>query len=201
MNLDREINSNAKILSLPQAVKDEIWRMRYPEEEGTKVPYDQILVWLKDNHGVESSMGGLSYAFKRMRLERRWDAFADSAEQAKSLRAQKNPQEALEDLESFGHLVFVNETIESGDKLNFTRLRKVRQRDQELSIKKDEMAQKDRVIEQKDKIIEQNERRLVMLEEKERRLDAMENKAKELRNRGGLTAETLAILEKELNLL
>lgn len=49
--------------------------------------------------------------------------------------------------------------------------------------------------------IAQDDRRLALLEDKARRLDAMEATAREMRDRGGLSAETLAVIEQQLKLL
>lgn len=189
MTRDREINSNAKILSLPGSVLDELWRMRYPEEGGTKFAFDAILVWLQSEHGVESSMAGLSYALKRMRLERRWDGYAASAERAKALRATQNPKETLADLEAFGTSVFISEAIEDEDRANFVKLRSLTQKDTELAIKQTESAQKDRLLAQKDKIIAQNERRLRILEKKAKKQADAEAALKGIQKDTKLTPE------------
>jgi len=49
--------------------------------------------------------------------------------------------------------------------------------------------------------VNQDERKLKMLESKAARLDAMEAKAREIKQAGGLSAETLEMLEKQLKLL
>lgn len=46
-----------------------------------------------------------------------------------------------------------------------------------------------------------DDRKLKMLEAKAARLDEMEAKAKELKQGGGLSAETLEMLEKQLKIL
>jgi hypothetical protein len=188
MNMDKEIRADAKLKNLPPAVLDELWRMRHPVEEQADAEegeepkvfkYVEILVWLKETHGVDSSLGALSGFYAWLRMERRFRRAEEVADQVRQELVKGNTYTA-EDIEREAQRVFTAEALEFGDVKAFVALAKLRLENRRL---------------------DQDERRLVMLEEKERRLDAMESKAKELKNRGGLTAETLAILEKELNLL
>lgn len=163
-----------------RAFADEMWRFQHPEEGGSKVTYEAILVHLREVQQIESSLGALSDFYPWLDGLRRFQSAAAAADEAKRRRLEQEPGIALTELEEFGQFVFTNETIQNRDTLNFVRLKKLRAVEAKLS---------------------QDERKLALLETKAARLDELEAKAKELKQGGGLSAETLEMLEKQLRIL
>ncbi|MEO5713000.1 MAG: hypothetical protein ABIT37_05890 [Luteolibacter sp.] len=134
-----------------RAFADEMWRFQHPEDGGSKVTYEAILVHLRHNYQIESSVGALSDFYPWLDSMRRFQAAASAADAAKRRRLELEPDIALTELEEFGQFVFTNETIQNRDTLNFVRLKKLRAVEAKLS---------------------QDERKLVMLEAKAKQLDA-----------------------------
>lgn len=159
---------------------DEMWRFQHPEEGGSKVTYEAILVHLRTVYQIESSLGALSDFYPWLDGMRRFQAAAAAADEAKRRRLEQEPGIELKELEEFGQFVFTNETIQNRDTLNFVRLKKLRATEAKLA---------------------QDERKIALLEAKAAKLDEMEAKAKELKQGGGLSEEALELLEKQLKIL
>jgi hypothetical protein len=177
--MDKEIRADAKLKNLPQEILEELWRYRNPEEDGQKLTYVEVLAVLQVKHGISSSLGALSEFYSWLRLERRMQAARNRAEQARTLLAQ-DPMATPEAIARVGQMTFTAEMVQDGNVKAFVSLEKLR------------------ILERQ---INQDERRLALLESKARRMDELEAKAKEIKQAGGLSAETLEMLEKQLKLL
>ena len=177
--MDKEPRMDAKLKNLPPEALEELWRFRNPEEGGTRLSYEEILVEIPLRYGVTSSLGALSEFYSWLRLNRRMESARTRAEQVR-IELAKDGSLSPEDLERVAQTVFTSEVLEAGNVKAFVSLAKLR------------LAQRQ---------VAQDERRLAMLEAKERRLDEIEAKAKEIKAGGGLTPEILELLEKQLKIL
>ena len=177
--MDKEIRADAKLKNLPPEMLETLWRLRNPEEDGKKLTFVEVLAWLKEEQGIESSMGALSEFYSWLRLKLRIESAAQRANQVR-MQLAKDSSITPDDLERIAQTVFTAETIEGGDVEAFVKLAT-------LNLNK--------------RRVDQDERKLKLLESKAARMDELEAKAKELKQAGGLSAETLDMLEKQLKIL
>lgn len=177
--MDKEIRADAKLKNLPKEILEELWRYRNPEEDGQKLTYVEVLAELQARHGIASSLGALSEFYSWLRLERKMEAARNRAEQARLLLAQ-DPDATPAAIARVGQMTFTAEMVQDGNVRGFVALEKLR------------------ILERQ---VNQDERKLALLETKARRLDELEAKAKEIKQAGGFSAETLEMLEKKLKLL
>lgn len=175
----KSTRADAKLKNLPAEALETLWRFRHPEEGGTALTYEAILVELPKLFGITSSMGALSDFYAWLRMQRRIEAAKDRAAQVR-MELAKDASITPDDLERVAQTVFTAETIEGGDIKSFVALATLRLNRQR---------------------VDQDERKLRMLEVKASRLDELEAKARELKKGGGLSAETLEMLEKKLKIL
>ena len=176
MEADKEIRADAKLKNLSREVRDDLWRMRHPEEDGEKVRSADILVWLQSTHGVRCSLAALSEYYAWERSERRMEAARLRAEQARRLMAQ-DPAATPEAIARMGQMAFTSEMVDAGNVRAFVALEKLR------------LAQR---------LADQDERRLAMLEAKAKRIDEAEAKIREIQGDAKLTPEQqrAMVLEK-----
>lgn len=178
--MDKEVRADAKLKNLPPEVQDMMWRLRNPDEEmDKKFTFVEVLAWLKQEYGVESSLGALSEFYSWLRMKHRMLVAAARAQQAR-LELAKDPSITPQDLERVAQTVFTAETLEEGNVKGYVALAK-------LGLQR--------------RALDQDERKIKLLESKAARMDELEAKAKELKQGGGLSAETLDMLEKQLKIL
>ncbi len=177
--MQSDYQATAKLLNLPQEAKDTLWRFRNPEEGGTKLTFEAILVELPKLFGITSSLGGLSYFYREERQTREMQEAREFAERAK-LELMKDPDMTPEAAAKWAQFVFTSRVAADGNLKGFVAL------------------EKNRLMH---KVADMDERKLKIIEAKAAKLDEMEAKARELKAGGGLTAETLEMLEKQLKLL
>lgn len=143
--------------------------------------YEAALQWLADECGVSSSLAALSGFFKRhctpVLKDRR--EFAVLKAEAIAADAGLTDWDAAS-IERLRQMVFEFMANPNADLEATERMFKLllKSRDQET-----------------------DRRKLALLETKARRLDELEAKAKEITKGGGLSAETLEVIEKQLKLL
>ena len=164
--------------NLPAEMLETMWRLRNPEEDGKKSTFVEVLAWLKEQ-GIDSSLGALSEFYSWLKLKRRIESAAERATQVR-MELAKDSTINPDDLERIAQTVFTAETIEGGDVESYVKLAT-------LNLNR--------------RRVDQDERKLKLLEAKAARLDELEAKAKELKQGGGLSAETLEMLEKQLKIL
>lgn len=140
---------DAKLKNLPAEALEDLWRFRYPEEGGTKLSYEEILVEIPLRYGITSSLGALSEFYSWLRLRKRMEHAAHRAEQVK-IELAKDSTITPEDLERVAQTVFTSEALEDGNIKAFVALAKLR-------------------ISQRQ--IQQDERRLAILEAKAKAMD------------------------------
>lgn len=181
INPERRPRAEAKIKNLPEADQETLWILLHPSDPDTPAyTLEQALVYLQTEHSIECALSTLGEWRSWYALRRRTQKAMARAEQAKLEWLKENPSATPDELERLGQMVFTSETIEQGDVKAFVALMRERSRRQALEI---------------------DSRKLAILEAKAARLDELEAKAKEIRSGGGLSAETLEVIEKQLKLL
>lgn len=177
---DREIRADAKLKNLPAAALEDLWRFRYPEEDGEKLTLEAVCVQVESLYGFTCSLSSLSEFYKWLRLKRRMESAAERATQARYALA-KDPAMTPDMLARVGQMVFTAETIEDGNVKAYVELVKLQLQARSLEI---------------------NARKLKLLEdaakEAKAKLTALASAAK---STGGLTAETLKQIEEAAGLL
>lgn len=172
--------ADAVLKNLPADKLDALWLLRHPEDETESVrSYDEIVAMLPDVCGVSASRSAVWEFYRWLSLKRRWDQTAQTAAQVR-LELLKDESIDPARIEAVAQSIFTAEALEGGNVKAYVELAKVRLKGIE---------------------IEQAGRKIKLLEDKARRLDEIEAKAKELTAGGGLSAETLDVIEKQLKLL
>lgn len=172
-----DYQATAKLLNLSAERKEQLWRWRHPEEGESKLTYRAILAEL-EKWGVSSSMGALSYYYAEQEQLKEMEEARDFAKRAE-LELLKDGVD-VESAAKWAQFVFTTRVARDGNIKGFVALEKAR------------IAGKNAEI---------DERKLRLIEAKAIRLDELEAKAKELKAAGGLSAETLETLEKQLRIL
>ena len=179
MDTDKEIRADAKLKNLHAEALEDLWRFRNPEEGGEKLTLEAVAVQVQDLYGFTCSLSSLSEFYKWLRLRKRMENAAERASQARYALAQ-DPNMTPDMLARVGQMVFTAETIEDGNVKAYVELVKL-----QLQAAKQDLEL----------------RKLAILEAKAAALDALQAKAKEIKAGGGLSAETLEVIEKQLKLL
>lgn len=172
--------ADATLKTLPPAKQEALWALRHPEGEDAKAhTYEEIAALAPEVVGVETSRSAVWEFFRWYGLRRRWERTTETAQQVR-LELLQDPTIDPARIEAVAQAIFTSEALEGGDVKAYVELAKVRLK----------------AIE-----IDQAGRKLKLLEDKAARLDAAEAKAKELVAGGGLSPETLEVIEKQLKLL
>lgn len=175
-----ESRADAKLKRLPEELRRQIWLMRNPQDvEDKKFTMDELVVWLRKEHQVQTSTTAMHSFLPWLDMWMRMDMAKDRAAQA-SEEIAKDPNSTPESVARVGQMVFTSEMVNQGNVKAFVELERIRL--QAISL-------------------ENENRKLKLLESKAARLDELEAKAKELKQGGGLSAETLEMLEKQLKIL
>ncbi len=175
-----KVRSDAKLKNLSAEDQETLWLLMHPTDKETPGrTVEEMLVHIQEEHGFSVSLSTFYEWHSYYLQEQRMAKAAERAHQAK-LQLAADPSISPEDLDRVAQTIFTAEMLETGNVKAYVALAKV-------GIAR--------------KALDHDARRIALLEAKAARMDALENKAKELKSRGGLSKETLAILEKELNLL
>lgn len=177
----RKTHANAKVKNLAEGDQETLWLLLHPTD--STVPaytLEAALVHLQEEHGVECALSTLSEWHSWYALRRRMENAQARADQAKLEWLRENPDASPDELEKLGQMVFTAESIEGGNIKGFVALMRERSRRKALDI---------------------DAAKLAILQRKADRLDELEAKAKEIKTGGGLSPETLELLEKQLKLL
>lgn len=135
--------ADAKLKGLPRALRDEMWRMRNPLEEGDKkFTLVEILAWLKSEHGVDSSLGAISPYFAWEKLNRDIEDGVAAAEQAKLEFALKYPDATPEKLHEIGQLVFTAKTMQADNLDGWLKVMDLWERKQDRLMRKEQWDEK-----------------------------------------------------------
>lgn len=194
MDPDKEIRADAKLKNLverdPQAAED-LWRFRYPEEGGSKITFDEILVEIPLRYGFTVALSTLSEFYSWFKRRRRIEAARATADQGKRDMAMLRPEASLQEVEAYGQWLFTNECIDAEDREGFAKMKVISQNDERLA--------------QNRQALEFQRMRIELLQKQ--REDALEAKAKltavaaKAKTAGGLTMETLREIEEAARLL
>jgi len=175
---EKEVRADAKLKNLPDEVLDILWRLRNPEEDGEKLTLEAVLVELKDNHNIEVSISTLSEFYKWLRFKRRMESGRKITNQVME-QMRRDPSMTLDQMHDAAQFVFTNATMDEDDPKTYIALAKLR-----LDAEK----------------VKNDTRRIKLLEDNAASAKAkLENLV--TTNRGGLTAETLKIIEEAAGLL
>ena len=194
---DKEVRKDAKLQNLvlkdAQAAED-LWRFRYPEEGGTKLGFEEIQVEISLRYGFSVALSTLSNFYIWFKLQRRMDAKATAAEQFMQELA-KDKSFSVDQVKRAGQRLFMTEGIMEENSKKFVSIVECVQNDERLEQNKERIGVSK-------KIVDLHERRIKLLEEK-----AAEAKAKLValtttgKSKGGITPETLALIEEAARLL
>ncbi len=180
---------------------EEMWRFRHPEEGGEKLTLEAILVECPLRYGITvGSLDTLSRFYRWLKVKREAREKRDAIYAIKE-ELSKDPEISEEELERKQRIMFLTDSWVQKDPKVFEAMVRLRQGDKSLAQRDKQLRQRDKEITQREKLVQQSERKLAMLEAKAARLDALEAKAKELKQGGGLSAETLEMLEGQLKIL
>jgi len=197
-----KVRADAKLKNLAAEDQETLWILLHPTD--STVPaytLEAAMAYVLEEYDLSVAKSVFSEWHAWYALNLRMDAAEQRALQSKERYARQNPTAALQELEDYAQFVFTSETLENQDALNFGRLKKLRLVERTVEQKDQVIALKEREVAQKDEVIAQADRKLKMLEAKAQRMDALEAKAKEIKAAGGLSPETLEVIEKQLKLL
>jgi hypothetical protein len=176
--MSKEIRADAKLKNLSEDVLDVLWRFRNPEDDGEKLTLEAVLVELKKDHGIEVSLSTLSEFYKWLRFKRRMESGRRITDQVME-QMRRDPSMTVQQMHDAAQFVFTNATMDDDDPKTYIALAKLR-----LDAEK----------------LKNEQRRIKLLEDnaasaKEKLESLVTN------NKGGLTAETLKLIEEAAGLL
>lgn len=174
-----DYQATAKLLNRSQEERDILWRFRNPEEGGTKLTFEAILAEIPRLFGISSSLGALHYFYQEERQIRDMQEAREFSKRAE-LEMLKDPSVTPEAAAKWGQFVFTTRVARDGNIKGFVALEKNRAIHRQIDLDQEKFA---------------------LIKAKAARLDELEAKAKELKAGGGLSAETLEMLEKQLRIL
>jgi hypothetical protein len=178
--------ADAKLQNLPEEALQDLWRFRHPEEDGQKLTLEAIAAEVPRLYGFSVSLSSLHGFYRWLEVKRRIDQRADLVNQLKQDLA-KDPETSEEQIRKAGQRLFMAEGILEKDHKIFSDMVKIGQNETKLR--------------QNEARIGLDKRKLAIIEAKAARMDALENKVREIKAGGGLSAETLDVIEKQLKLL
>lgn len=180
---DVDPNANAKLKNLSEEDLEYLWMMRNPSDDGEKVRYEDIRVYIKNELGFTVAASTLSEFYKWLRLKKRIESARERAEQSRLKLAAEGRLDAAA-IEEVSRAVFTAETLESGKVSDYVALQSILLQEREMELKA--------------KKVELSERRIILLENKARAFDEASERARRMRddaNKDG-DNERLAILDK-----
>jgi hypothetical protein len=172
--------ADAKLKSLPDDAQEALWSLLQRNGDQPGMSMEQVQAEVPLRHGFTVGMSALYEWRSWYGMRRRMESAKERAAQAKVEFLRENPDASADDLERVGQFVFTAEAMEGGNVKAYVALAKLR------------LAQK---------ALDHDSRRIAILEKKARKLDELEAAAKTVRGRGGLSKETLEVLENDLKLL
>ncbi|HRQ88172.1 MAG TPA: hypothetical protein PLA50_05205 [Bacteroidia bacterium] len=130
--------ADAKLKTLPEEIQAEMWRMvTTPVDaegrpcapaDGSAMTAVDVLAWLSDTHGVESSTGAFSEWRRWFPLQRRISSAHATVEQAMEERKRLDPSLSPDELMAFGQIVFSMEALNERDAKGFARFADIAER-------------------------------------------------------------------------
>lgn len=173
------------VLTNAQAHED-LWRFRHPEEGGTPLGFDEILVEIPLRYGFPVSLSTLSIFYAWFELKVRMDAKTDAADQLmEELAKSKNFSTAQ--IKEAGQRLFMTEGIVKVQPKVFFAAVEMQQNDERLQQGKQK-------IEISKEVVELDRKKLALLERKAAQAD----QAKDVAMNGAMTAEEKQARMKEI---
>lgn len=174
--MSRKPRTDSRLKTLPPGVQEKLFALLRTTTYRKAVPV------VAKEFGVQTSVGALSDFFGWYPLSRQLEQAANFAEQLEKV-AKADPQLVgkSEEISRFAQIAFEARAVETQDAELFIALRKGRHKDAELALRAENQAL-----------------RLRQYEEKMASLRATLEKAK---NRGGVSPDTLQLIEEQLKLL
>ena len=180
MKATKKPRADSKLKNLPQADQETLWLLMHPTDKDTPAyTLEAAAVHCLEELALSVSLSTLSEWHSWFALARRMEAAAQRANQT-AIELARNSDLTPADIERVAQTVFTAETLEAGNVKAYVALAKLRLESRKLDL---------------------DQQKFRLLEAKAQRLDALEAKAKEIHQAGGLSAETLEMLEKQLKLL
>lgn len=146
---DVDPNANAKLKNLSEEDLEYLWMMRNPSDDGEKVRYEDIRVYIKNELGFTVAASTLSEFYKWLRLKKRIESARERAEQSRLKLAAEGRLDAAA-IEEVSRAVFTAETLESGKVSDYVALQSILLQEREMELKA--------------KKVELSERRIILLE-------------------------------------
>lgn len=197
----REPRVDAKLKRAHKDLQRELWELRNPPDPDQKpLSFDALQVEVPRIFGFTASAGALSDWLAWYGLNERMELAEARMLQAK-IQLAKDPSLSPKALSEAGRVIFMAEALANKDRKGFASVETLEQGREKLKQGQQKLKQNEKRLSQTDRSLEHDARRIVILERKAARFDEMEAKAKELKKGGGLTAEMLELLEKQLKLL
>ena len=147
--------------------------------DGSAMTAVEVLAWLEDTHGVESSTGAFSEWRRWYSVQRTVGATSRQALDLMEALRSKHPEASEEEIMRMGQVWFSLKSMETGDAKVFEAMYRLRLKERDL---------------------ENENRRIKLLEETAAKVKA-ELSAAVRESKGGLTEETLKRIEEAANLL
>lgn len=186
--------ADARLKNLPREALDELWDLRHPPDtDGQALTLVEIAAGMPQRYGVEIGKSALAEFYSWLKVQRRmWkrEGVIDQMKEIIAVDSSLSPEQ----VKAAGQRLFMADGILENDVRMFATAAnlqnddvRLRQKDAELGLRK--------------QTVDVLKRRVALLEKKAARLDELEAKAREIRSAGGLSDETLDMLEKQLKLL
>lgn len=154
-----------------EAFAEDMWRFRFPEEDGEKLTYEAILVECPLRYGiVVGSLDTLTRFYAWLKLRREFREKRDAIYQIQSEMA-RDPDISEEKITKAGRVMFLTDSYVKKDAKVFASMVKIGQDDTALNQRQTQLDQRDREIAQREKLVEQSERRVKLLEAKAAKSD------------------------------
>ncbi len=180
--------SDSKLKTLPEDRQEQViaWTKAPKTEDGPgglQHAREQLAA-----DGIKVSLRALSEFVSWYQLQQRFASASSRAQQIEELLRKKRPDMQPEQIREMGQALFTLEAVDAGDAATFVNL-------ESLKLAQDSAKTRFALEEQKLKLAG---RRVAVLEKKLERAGQIVKAAQE---KGGMTPETLARLEKELKML
>lgn len=176
----KEPRNDATLKMLPEAAQEELWLLHRPEDgEGEPLGWGSMLAEIESRHGL--SVGKTTFYEWRSwyALRRRLRRARERARQAELEAAAEGTLDPAA-IARVGQAAFTSEAVSGENVKAFVMLEKLRLKQREL---------------------EHDERKLKLLEEKARRAEEAKKALEERRDLGGLSDESLELIERTLGML
>lgn len=167
---------DAKLKTLPDALQEALFQVL------RSTTAEKAAAWLLKDHGVKTSAGALSEFFSWYPLSRRLEQAASFADQLRD-QLLKLPDLNLDaaKLSQVAQVAFEARAVQEQDSELYVALKKRRQKDAELALSESKHA--------------------LALKQYEEKISAARSSLEKAKSKGGLSKETLALIEEQLKLL